>query len=55
MTFDDLPTIGGSLEVDVIGTHFDQYVAVDATGISDDRVGKCYNFGDNCFNRDRTI
>ena len=54
MTFDDLPTIGGSLEVDVIGTHFDQYVAVDATGISDDRVGKCYNFGDNCFNRDRT-
>tara|TARA_B100000214_G_scaffold177395_1_gene127665 strand:+ start:2640 stop:5597 length:2958 start_codon:yes stop_codon:yes gene_type:complete len=54
MNFDDLPGIGGSLEVDVIGTHFDQYVAVDATGISEDRVGKCYNFGDNCFNRDRT-
>jgi iron complex outermembrane receptor protein len=54
MNFDDLPMVGGSLEVDIIGTHFDQYVAVDATGISDDRVGKCYNFGDNCFNRDRT-
>jgi len=54
MNFDDVPLIGGSLEVDVIGTHFDQYVAVDETGISDDRVGKCYNFGDNCFNRDRT-
>lgn len=54
MTFDDLPRIGGSLEVDIAGTHFDQYVSVDATGISDDRVGKCYNFGDNCFNRDKT-
>lgn len=54
MNFEDLPMVGGSLEVDIIGTHFDQYVAVDATGISDDRVGKCYNFGDNCFNRDRT-
>ena len=54
MNFDDIPMIGGSLEVDVIGTHFDQYVAVDETGISADRVGKCYSFGDNCFNRDRT-
>ncbi|MDC0545649.1 TonB-dependent receptor [Gammaproteobacteria bacterium] len=54
MTFDELPAIGGSLQVDVIGTHFDQYVSVDETGVSADRVGKCYNFGDNCFNRDRT-
>lgn len=54
MTFDELPRIGGSLQVDVIGTHFDQYVSVDSTGISDDLVGKCYNFADNCFNRDRT-
>ena len=46
--------IGGSVEVDIIGTHFDENVSVDATGISDDLVGKCYNFGEDCFNRDKT-
>ena len=54
MTFDDIPMIGGSVEVDIIGTHFDENVSVDATGISDDLVGKCYNFGEDCFNRDKT-
>tara|TARA_B100001248_G_scaffold258386_1_gene242446 strand:- start:6985 stop:9954 length:2970 start_codon:yes stop_codon:yes gene_type:complete len=54
MTFDDIPMIGGSIEVDVIGTHFDENVTVDATGISDDIVGNCYDFGESCFNRDRT-
>ena len=30
MTFEDLSLIGGSLEVDVIGTHFKENVTVDA-------------------------
>jgi len=53
LTFADLPRIGGSFEVDVIGTHFDENVTVSASGISDDAVGKCINFGEDCFNRDR--
>tara|TARA_Y100001970_G_scaffold151770_1_gene185862 strand:+ start:11991 stop:14960 length:2970 start_codon:yes stop_codon:yes gene_type:complete len=53
MTFEDLPRIGGSLEVDLIGTHFDENVSVDASGVSDDYVGQCYDFGESCFNRDR--
>jgi iron complex outermembrane receptor protein len=53
MTFDDLKRIGGSLEVDVIGTHFKENVSVDASGVSDDYVGACYDFGESCFNRDR--
>ena len=52
-TFEDLPRIGGSLEVDVIGTHFEENVTVTASGISDDVVGDCYDFGESCFNRDR--
>tara|TARA_B100000963_G_scaffold52889_1_gene41001 strand:- start:1785 stop:4760 length:2976 start_codon:yes stop_codon:yes gene_type:complete len=51
LTFSDV--IGGSFEVDVIGTHFDENVTVSASGISDDAVGKCINFGEDCFNRDR--
>ena len=53
MTFEDLGRIGGSLEVDVIGTHFKENVSVDASGVSDDYVGACYDFGESCFNRDR--
>ena len=52
-TFEDLPRIGGSLEVDVIGTHFEEIVTVTASGISDDVQGDCYDFGESCFNRDR--
>jgi outer membrane receptor protein involved in Fe transport len=53
MTFEDLSLVGGSLEVDVIGTHFKENVTVDASGVSDDYVGACYDFGESCFNRDR--
>lgn len=53
MTFEDVAMIGGSIEVDLIGTHFEENVTVTASGISDDVVGDCYNFGESCFNRDR--
>ena len=53
MTFEDVAMIGGSIEVDLIGTHFEENVTVTATGISEDVVGDCYNFGESCFNRDR--
>ena len=53
MTFDDVSMIGGSIEVDVIGTHFEENVTVTASGTSGDVVGDCYNFGEACFNRDR--
>ncbi len=53
MTFDELPRIGGAFEIDVIGTHFKENVTVDASGVSDNYVGKCYSFGESCFNQDR--
>jgi iron complex outermembrane receptor protein len=53
MTFDELPRIGGAFEVDIIGTHFKENVTVDASGVSDNYVGKCYSFGESCFNQDR--
>jgi outer membrane receptor protein involved in Fe transport len=52
-TFDELPSIGGAFEVDIIGTHFKENVTVDASGVSDDYVGQCFDFGESCFNRDR--
>ena len=53
MTFEELPRIGGAFEVDVIGTHFKENVTVDASGVSDNYVGQCYDFGESCFNQDR--
>tara|TARA_B100000029_G_scaffold127967_1_gene121572 strand:- start:61 stop:1311 length:1251 start_codon:yes stop_codon:yes gene_type:complete len=53
MTWDELPRIGGGFEVDIIGTHFKENVTVDATGVSDNYIGKCYDFGESCFNQDR--
>ena len=53
MTWDELPRIGGGFEVDIIGTHFKENVTVDASGISDNYVGACYDFGESCFNQDR--
>ena len=53
MTWDELPRIGGGFEVDIIGTHFKENVTVDASGVSDNYVGKCYSFGESCFNQDR--
>ena len=53
-SFDELPRIGGSLQVDIIGTHLKENVTVDSSGKGDDFVGKCYDFGESCFNRDKT-
>lgn len=53
MTFSDLKLIPGAIELDIIGTHFVQQVTEDATGVSDDYVGQCYDFGESCFNKDR--
>ena len=52
-TFEELPRIGGSFEVDIIGTHFKENRTVDASGVSDNYVGACYDFGESCFNQDR--
>ena len=52
-TFEELPRIGGAFEVDIIGTHFKENVTVDASGVSDNYVGQCYDFGESCFNQDR--
>ena len=52
-TFEELPRIGGAFEVDIIGTHFKENRTVDASGVSDNYVGACYDFGESCFNQDR--
>ena len=52
--FSDLPFIGGDLRVQIQWTHLVENTTVDATGISDDYVGQCYDFGESCFNRDRS-
>ena len=52
-TFEELPMVGGAFEVDIIGTHFKENRTVDATGVSDNYVGACYDFGESCFNQDR--
>ena len=52
-TIEELSRIGGALEIDIVGTHYKENRTVDASGVSDDYVGKCYDFGESCFNRDR--
>ena len=52
--FSDLPFIGGDLRVQLQWTHLVENTTVDATGVSDDYVGQCYDFGESCFNRDRS-
>jgi len=52
-TFEDIKRIGGELQIDIIGTHLEENVTVDASGVSDDYVGKCFDFGESCYNRDR--
>ena len=52
-TFEELPMVGGAFEVDIIGTHFKENRTVDASGVSDNYVGACYDFGESCFNQDR--
>ena len=53
-TFDDLPFVGGSLRAQIQWTHLVENTTVDASGVSDDYVGQCYDFGESCFARDRS-
>ena len=48
-----VPCLDRQHQVKIVGTHLEENVTVDASGVSDDYVGACYDFGESCFNRDR--